>query len=224
MNMNENIIGLSEGLQSALKAREEIIGGKVHMRDARGALMPIELVKPQDLLQDETVRKVMFFARDLSNQIARFKGHTFDDLNAFQSILEQEYQSKIGGKKGNTTYFSYDGLQKVQVQIADKITYGPEIQEAKKLIDECLIEWGASAHEVIRGLVNRVFSVEKEGQINRADLYSLMRMDVADERWQEAVRAIKDSIRVVGAKSYIRFYERENAEAAWRSITIDIAA
>lgn len=211
--------------QFAAKKNEAVteINGKKYMTDAKGALMPIENIKAQDILLDETVRKVMFFAEDLSAQIARFKGHTFEDLNAFQSLLEQEYNSKIGGKKGNTSYISFDGLLKVQVQIADQITFGPELQTAKTLIDECLLEWGAESHEVIRGLVNRVFSVEKEGQINRAELFSLLRMEVEDARWQSAMKAIRDSIRVMGTKSYIRFYKRQHPEARWQSISIDIA-
>jgi hypothetical protein len=46
-----------------------------YMEDAKGSLVPLELVKPADKLMDETVRSIMAFARDLSAQIARFKGH-----------------------------------------------------------------------------------------------------------------------------------------------------
>jgi hypothetical protein len=194
------------------------------MRNAKGALVPLALVKAQDLLQDETVRKVMHFARALNAQISRFKGHTFADLNAFQSLLEQEYGARAGGAKGNMTFLSYDGLMKVQVQIADRIDFGPELQIAKKLIDECLVEWGAESHEAIRALVNRVFAVEKEGQINRAELFSLRKLDINDGRWLRAMDAIDDAIRVVGTKSYVRFYERDSADGAWRPVTVDLAA
>jgi len=200
------------------------LNGKIYMHDAKGALMPIETVKPQHKLEDELVRKQLFFARELSAQIARFKAHVFEDLNGFQSLLEQEYGARAGGAKGNVTFQSYDGLSKVQVQIADQIAFGPELQSAKKLIDECLIEWGAQSHEAIRALVNRVFSVEKEGQINRAELFGLLRLDVTDERWARGMDAIRDSIRVTGAKSYVRFYERDASDAPWRSVTIDLAA
>ena len=65
-----------------------IINDAHYLRDARGALIPLDLVKPADKLEDETVRKVMGYARDLSAQIARVKGHTCEDLTAFQSLLE----------------------------------------------------------------------------------------------------------------------------------------
>jgi len=189
-----------------------------------GALIPVETVKAQHLLEDEMVRKIMGFARELSAQIMRFKAHTFEDVNAFQSLLEQEYGARAGGAKGNVTFQSHDGTMKVQVAIADQIAFGPELMQAKKLIDECLIEWGAQSHEAIRALVNRVFSVEKEGQINRGELFSLLRLDVQDERWSRAMDAIRDAIRVTGTKAYVRFYERPAPDAAWKAITIDLAA
>lgn len=200
------------------------VGGKRYMRDAKGALVPVELVKPANKLEDELVRKVMGFARDLSAQIGRFKGHTFEDLNGFQSLLEQEYGARAGGAKGNVTFQSYDGTMKVQVQIADQIAFGPELQSAKALIDECLIEWGSESRSEIRALVNRVFNVEKEGQINRAELFGLLRVEIEDERWRRAMDAIRDSIRVTGTKAYLRFYERAAPQAPWRAVTIDLAA
>lgn len=214
-------------LQNALKAAEKenltTINGEVYMRDARGALLPRETIKPQDLLIDEQVRRMFVFAHDLSAQIGRFKGHCFEDIHALQSLLEQEYSAKQGGKKGNVQFVSFDGTKKITIQIADQIYFGAELQTAKTLIDECLLEWGAGSHEVLRAIVNRVFSVEKTGQINRAELFSLLRVECDDPRWQEAMRAIKDSIRVLGTKSYIRFYFRENADSQWRSISLDIA-
>ncbi|CAN5127596.1 hypothetical protein BH10PSE8_BH10PSE8_00770 [soil metagenome] len=200
------------------------IQGKTYMLNAKGALMPVELVKAADKLEDETVRKVLAFALDLSAQIARFKTHTFADLNAFQSLLEQEYGARAGGEKGNVTFQSYDGLMKVQVQIADLIEFGPQLQEAKKLIDECLVEWGASSRPEIRALVNRVFNVEKAGQINKAELFALLRMDIDDERWVRGMDAIRDAIRVTGTKEYVRFYRRARPQDRFEPVTIDLAA
>jgi hypothetical protein len=199
------------------------VGGKPYLRDAKGSLVPIETVKPTDLLMDETVRKVMGFARDLSQQIARFKGHTFEDVGALQALFRQEYDAPLGGQKGNISLMSFDGCQKVQVQVADLIEFGPELQSAKALIDECLVDWSADSGAELRALVNRVFNVEKEGQIDRAALFMLMRVEIGDERWQRAMKAIRDSIRVIGSKSYVRFYERDAADEQWRSISIDVA-
>ena len=199
------------------------VDDKPYVRDAKGNLVPKESVKAADMLMDETVRKITHFARELSAQIARFKGHTFEDVNALQALIAQEYGAQVGGKKGNITLTTFDGCQKVQVQVADLIEFGPELQASKSLIDECLTEWSAESRVELRSLVNRVFQVDKEGQINRSELFMLLRVEIDDERWKRAMDAIRDSIRVIGSRTYVRFYEREAPDARWNAISIDLA-
>ncbi|MDO5622564.1 MAG: DUF3164 family protein [Paracoccus sp. (in: a-proteobacteria)] len=123
------------------------------MQDGKGALVPVELIKPQVLLEDETVRKIIGFGLALSEQIARFKAHTFTDLGDFDALLAQQYQATKGGAKGNRTYQTHDALMKVEIRIADLIDFGPELQIAKALVDECLNEWAADARAEIRAVV-----------------------------------------------------------------------
>lgn len=200
-----------------------LVNGQACKVDAQGHFVPVSMIKPQDTLQDEMVRKVIGHARDLSAQLGRFKGHTFEDLSNLDDLLAQEYGVKRGGKKGNRTYYSFDGLMKVQVAMADLIDFGAELQQAKALIDECLVEWVADGRDEIRSLVTRAFNVEREGQINRAELFMLLRLNFTDQRWLRAMDAIRDAIRVVGSKQYFRFYERPSLDVGWTAISIDLA-
>lgn len=205
-------------------AGQRDIDGTPYWINADGGLIPDAAVKSIDKLQDELVRKIVGFALPLSAQVARFRQHSFDDVDGFVALLEQEYQSRRGGAKGNLTFTSYDGLLKVVVQVAEHIVFGPELQVAKGIVDECLREWSADSRTEIRAIINRAFDVDSQGRINRNDLLSLLRLDIADERWQRAMQAIRDSFRVIGSKRYIRLYRRPNAQATWQSITIDVSA
>lgn len=200
-----------------------MVGNAVYMRDARGALVPEELIKPADKLEHETVRRIMGFGIALSEQISRFKAHTFEDLGAFDALLAQDYGLTKGGPKGNRTYTSYDGLMRVSIRVADLIDFGPGLQTAKALIDECLNEWAADSRAEIRAIVTRAFNTDKEGQINRSEVFMLLRLDIADPRWQEAMRAIREAIRTVGSKTYVRLETREAPDASWSAVTIDLA-
>lgn len=200
-----------------------IVSGKKYMADAKGSLVPLEFVKPQHKLEDETVRKIISYARELSDQISRFRGHTMTDLGEFDALLEQEYGSRRGGVKGNRTYQSFDGLLKVVVQVSDFVDFGAELQVAKGIIDECLTEWSAEAAPEIRAIVTRAFNTDKEGKINRAEVFMLLRLDIGDERWKRAQDAIRDAMRVTGSKEYTRFYERDRITDGWHAITIDMA-
>lgn len=211
-------------MQTATEAAGAIVvAGRSYMPDAKGNLVPIEAIKPVHKLEDETVRKIIGHAVELSAQIGRFKEHTFDDLSSFEALLAQEYGATKGGAKGNKTFMTFDGLKKVSVQVADLIDFGSQLQVAKGLIDECLTEWSADSRTEIRSIISRAFNVEKQGQINRTEIFMLLRLDIDDVRWQRAMEAIRDAMRVVGSKTYVRCYERDSQDAEWRPVTIDLA-
>lgn len=214
---------MSQFEPSPIPDGRQFVNGAEYMQDAKGALVPVNLIKPQHLLQDEVVRKIIGHAIALSAQVARFKAHTFDDIGGFEALLEQEYGSTIGGAKGNKTLMTHDGLFKVQVQVADYIDFGPELQTAKGLIDECLNEWAAGARDELRAIVTRAFNTDKPGQINRSEVFMLLRLNIEDARWQRAMTAIRDAMRVVGSKTYVRCYRRPSQEAAWEAVSIDLA-
>ncbi|MEY9717882.1 hypothetical protein ABIA22_000372 [Sinorhizobium fredii] len=210
-------------LEDRPETGEVMVNGKPYIPDARGNLVPVEAIKAADKLEDETVRKIMAYARDLSAQIGRFKQHTFNDLGSFEALLAQEYGEAKRGAKGNKTFMSFDGLMKVQVQVQDYVDFGPQLQIAKGLVDECLNEWAADSGPEIRAIVTRAFNTDKAGQINRAEIFMLLRLDIEDGRWKRAMDAIRDAMRVVGSKTYVRCYERRTIEDGWQAVTIDLA-
>lgn len=199
------------------------VDGTPYLRDAKGALVPLASVKATDLLMDELVRGMTSGAAAVSSQISAFKVSAFDQVASFQALLAQDYNATLGGKRGNITLTSFDGCLKVQLQVSDLLEFGPELQAAKALVDECLTAWSKDSGTELRALVTRAFSVEK-GQINRTELFMLLRVNITDERWVRAMDAIRDSIRVIGSRQYMRFYQRPTPEAGWQAITLDIAA
>lgn len=199
------------------------VGGQPHMRDAKGRLVPLDTIKASDKLMDETVRKIVAFARPLAEQVARFRQHSFDDVDGLIEVMAQDYGVGLGGQKGNITLTTIDGCLKVQVAIGDNITFGPELQAAKALVDECLKDWTEGARSELRSLIDRAFQVDKEGKINRNELLGLRRLDIRDDRWVRAMQALSDSIRVIGSKRYVRVYTRPRPTDDWRAISIDLA-
>jgi hypothetical protein len=199
------------------------VAGNVYLRDAKGSLVPIEMVKPQDRLKDDLVRSLYASAEILAKAIADFKAATFDDIDAFQALLADSYAAPIGGEKGNITLSTYDGLNRILVQIADEIEFGPELQVAKTLIDLCVRDWSAESGPELRTIVDAAFQVDKQGTINRGRMFTLLRYDITDPRWVSAMGAIRDSIRVVGSKRYVRFHAKASPSTAWIHLSLDAA-
>lgn len=199
------------------------VSGRDYMPDAKGNLVPVEMIKPADKLEDEVVRKIVAHTVELSDRIARFRAHTMDDLGGFDALLAQEYNQTRGGAKGNRTYQTFDGLMKVQVTVADFVDFGPQLQIAKKLLDECLTEWAAESRPEIRAVITRAFNTDKEGQVNRSEIYMLLRLDIDDQRWQSAMQAIRDAMRITGSKEYVRVYRRARIQDQFSPVTVDLA-
>lgn len=193
---------------------------RLYRYDAKGGLVPDEMVKPADKLRDELVRRLSADAQAMSSMLAKFRDGAMADVDEFVELVASDYAVSLGGKKGNVTLDTYDGLFRIQVQVSDQQHFGEELQAAKALVDECLTDWGSRSPPELAAVVRNAFDVRKEGQVNRGALFGLLRLDIADERWKRGMQAIRDSIRVDGSKEYIRFYSRPNAKAKWVQISL----
>lgn len=194
------------------------------MINNQGHLVPVNLVKPADKLENDLVLNLFGKAKELNALLAAFKRQAFEDTDAFVQLVAEQYKLLKGGKKGNMTFLSYDGLTKVQVSVAENIAFGPQLQIAKDLIDECIKDSSEGVNETILALVNHAFRVDKAGQVNRGSILGLRRLDIKNEKWQLAMEAISDSMRTISTKQYIRFYFRANTAAQWDALTLDFAA
>lgn len=214
---------MSEFTPAPIPTGRVTIDGVEHILGPDGAKLPVSTVKPQHLLEDNLVRSEVAWAIALSEQISRFLAHFHGNLGAFEELLAEQYGTTVGGKKGNKTLSTYDGMFRISVQVADHFSFGPELQIAKTLVDECLTEWTSTAGDELKAIVTRAFNVDKEGQINRAALFQLLRLEINDERWLQAMRAIRDAMKITGTKTYVRFYRRDTPDGRELPITIDLA-
>lgn len=201
-----------------------VLDSKTYWRNAEGSLVPFEAIRPADQLEDEVVRKIIGYAEPLSEQISRFWQHTRTDIASFVDLMLQQYQAQRGGKKGNITLTSFNGLMKVELRVARLIEFGTDLQAAKALTDECLAGWSADSGAEIRTIVMAAWRVDEDGRVNQQALLSLLRHDFEDERWKLAMDAIRNAIRVRATKEYFRFFRRAEAGAAWEPITIALAS
>ncbi|EGU31989.1 DUF3164 family protein, partial [Vibrio scophthalmi] len=143
--------------------------------------------------------------------------------HAFLDLLAEKYNRKTGGEKGNVTFSSYDGSTQVQISVQNSQVFGPELQIAKALIDECINDWSEGANDKLKVIIVDAFDVDKEGNLNTGRILSLRRIAITDARWQEAMKAIGDSILISSTKPYLRFKERDE-QGKMNNITLDIAA
>ena len=202
-------------------SKNEIPAG--YWQDAAGSLIPESKVKDIDKLRHQTVTELCQQAERHEATLGEFKTSSMAEVAAFIETSLEQYGVKCGGKKGNVTLVSFDGLYKITRQMQDTITFDERLQAAKALIDECVHEWSADANDNIRVLVNHAFQVDKEGKVNTGRVLGLRQLKILDTKWQQAMTAIADSMHAVSSKTYIRFYKRNDA-GEYNPISLDMAS
>lgn len=190
--------------------------------DARGNLVPEKNIRPIDQARDELVGELAAEAKKLNVLLAAFKLRAHADIAAFVQLSAEEYRVVVGGKKGNVTLLAFDGRFKIIRQIQESIRFDERLQAAKALIDACLIEWTEYASPEIRAIINDAFRMDQQGNIRTGQVLSLRRLQIDDDRWQRAMLAIGEAVQVVGSKSYVRVYERDD-KGKYQPITLDMA-
>ncbi len=193
-----------------------------YRRNDKGHLIPVDKIKEIDKLRDETVINLVGQALELQTQMQAVKDKVFAEFHDFVELSAREYDTVIGGKKGNVSLISFDGKYKVQIAIQDNLVFDERLQVAKSLIDECLIEWTADSNDNVKAIIDNAFAVDKEGKINIRRVLSLRSLNITDDKWQKAMTAISDATQVISSKEYIRFYERDD-HGKYNQISLDFA-
>ncbi|KFK92755.1 MULTISPECIES: DUF3164 family protein [unclassified Serratia (in: enterobacteria)] len=194
-----------------------------YMPDRKGRLVPVAQVSDYDLAMDSFVKEQVAAAKTKSVELREFKRRAFDECYAWLDLVAEKYGRTRGGAKGNVSFSSFDGRQQITIKVQDSLTFGPELQIAKDLIDECLTEWSEGANANLRALISDAFQVDKEGQLNTGRILSLRRIKIEDERWSKAMDAISESLQVAVSKTYINFREKDDS-GKLINIPLDIAA
>lgn len=194
-----------------------------YKRNQHGALIPLETIKEIDLLRDDLVIQIVQKAKLMSSELKALKHDAFADVDAFADLSAEKYDTKIGGVKGNITLTSFDGRYKIQIANQDNLVFDERLQAAKALIDECLREWTADSRPEIKALIDNAFAVDKEGKISTGRVLGLRRLNINDAKWLRAMLAISEAVTVIGSKTYIRVYERNEQTQKYEVISLDIA-
>lgn len=195
-----------------------------HKLNAQGHLVPISKIKQIDLDRDDLIDELFGKAEQLREQMVSFKTQAMNDVYAFVELVAEKYDAKLGGKKGNISLTSFDGKRQIRIQMAELLHFDERAEAAKALIDECILEWSEGSNDNIKALVDHAFKTNTEGQLSAGRILGLLRLEIDDHKWKQAMEALKDSMQITGSSAYVRFYFRPNTESKFQNLALDMAA
>ena len=192
-----------------------------YLKNALGHLIPIQLISEIDKMRDHIVHEIVGKAEELAQLEQDFHDDTFGEIQAFTALSAEKYNVKLGGVKGTITLSSFDGSLQVKLAKADVMAFNENLEAARVLVDACIRRWAKGSNINIIALVDHAFQTDKEGKINLGRMYTLMRYEIDDAEWTQAMQALHDSIQPVNTKQYIRIYRR-NDKGKMEQLALDM--
>lgn len=123
------------------------------------------------------------------------------------------------------TFTTVDTGIRLTIAVGETLTFGPELEVAKQLIDDRIRRWSEGASNNIRALVDQAFQVDKKGKLNTDRILALRRLKIEDETgdWEKAMNIIGDSVRVIASREYARFHVIDKETGSETPIRLDLA-
>lgn len=203
----------------------QLMNGVPYVNKGRGELIALSAVKPEHIEEDELVRRLTVKAAGYNRLLAAFRAEVFEEVVAYRELLADKYGVKRRGSKGNITLSTVDTSLRLTIQVSETLTFGPELEVAKEIIDGCIRRWSAGSNDNIRALIDQAFQVDKQGKLNTDRILGLKRLKIVDEtgEWEQAMGIISDSVRVMASKEHARFYRIAKDTGSSARIALDLA-
>ncbi|MCL4068617.1 DUF3164 family protein [Pseudomonas sp. GX19020] len=171
-------------------------------------------------MKDDLVRSQHQHADQHRADTIAFKEQAFKEVYAPRDLLFEKYQARIGGKKGDLTFTSFDGSLAVEIKVADRIAFGPELQAAKAQIAEFIEENAEGINDNARMLLEHAFQMNKSGRIDTQRVLGLRKLQVKGPdggphpKWEAAMQAITDAVQMHATSTYLLLKEADERGAS----------
>jgi hypothetical protein len=192
--------------------------------DAGGNAIPPKYIKEIDKNRDALVTKIFLRAKKHNRDLVAFRTQLDELLSAYLKELAANVNIPENWK-GNITLTGFSGTLQVEIDIKDYIVFDERLNIAKSLIDKYLIKkCDESGSDALRSIIHEAFNMDKKGKINRYMLRRLMRTNIKDPDWMQAMEMIRDAEQAVSSKQYIMFRYRASPQAEWQTLSLNFAS
>jgi len=194
------------------------------LEDQHGNSIKVENIKDHEKDSNNFVVQSILACARVSDTLSQLRSELESEFDGHVKSLFEQYNKKMGGKKGNVTVFSFDRKLKLECSKQERETTNEHIIVAKQLVDGCVKNWSKGANKNLQSFVSRYFRTDADGNYNVSDLKRLRKMELAhpDEDWDKAMEALDNSIEFDTTATYFRAYYRDE-NGSYIQIPLDIA-
>lgn len=176
--------------------------------NAEGNLIAKSNIPASELRKDAFVTSIVERVKEQQKALADFKQSIISAFEGFRVEMLQQYDTKLHAARGtgdNVTVFSFDGKYKMTYKTQKLKSLGPEHDAARELAREYFeSQKDKLDHDVLIAVQD--FFVKDASMSNTISFIS---KDFQDETLKKAQHAARESLLIIGSKSYFNFYERD---------------
>lgn len=194
------------------------------MTDAAGMAVPRKYVKPYDRARDRIVRRVLADWQAAQAVLARTYRNTAEALAKLEGLAAEGRDGRPLGSRGNFQASSFDGLVQVSRIARYELRFDERLRTAQEIIEGIISEKAEGADEDLAALVKGIFRPTSDGLLSQARVMGLFRLKIKHPRWSEAMDLIRESIESRRGKNLLAVRFKENRDAEWQSLLLDISA
>ena len=191
------------------------------MIDSNGNEVPVKYVSAYDKARDRTARRILARFSRARTALEAVVAESLADLEALKGGKERV------GAKGNFSAQSFDGLISVSIRQQYSVRLDERVIRARELMLEyvngVLDRVSGVDVSALRLLVEAAFRANAQGYLSTGKVLSLMRMEVASEKWREAKAILQEALKPVRGRQYLACEVRASTQEDFRSIRLDIA-
>ena len=172
-----------------------------------GSFVMLSDLEPRHQLAHELVNTFFERAVQQSEHLTELKKTVLAELRGYRSMMLSDHGVSVGGKEGNMALRSLCGTMMIKMTVSKTVTFGPELEAAKALIDEYLKqEMDKGGSVAIHQIITKVFKVNSKGRLDTSGILGLREHRFDDPLWTRAMDALEYAICRDRAATYVNFY------------------
>ena len=190
--------------------------------DQNGREIPSSFIHKIDRDKDAATRRLVKKAKKLSEQLAALKEEILSTGDAlYARNLEEKKVTLRENSRGGYSLMTIDKSLKVSFSISDTIRFNDNIDLAQAKIKDYLAEVTKGVNEEVHLLIDEAFKTRR-GQLDTARVLGLLKLNIQNPTWMEAMELIRQSIEQVNTKRYVQVYEKDD-QGEYRAVRLDFA-
>ncbi len=191
--------------------------------DSTGNPVPPKYIDPVDKMRDRLVEKQIRQALVMQDRLRKYKAAVLADLDKYLTWLAERHGEEALSPGGNYMLTGFSGRKRVQIKINKVIEFDERLHLAKQKIDDCLERWSQGANDNLKAVVFDAFKVDRKGNVDTKRILGLRKLKIKDKAWGEAMELITEAVTITGTRSYLMFQIRQDADAEWQTLRLDLA-